>query len=198
MKRTHPFALLLILIVMLLAACGGAATTPEAAVEPAADTAAEPTATQPPVEEPTTALTEEPTVAPTAEPMDEPTATAEPTAEPTDAPLPVISPETLVGMFNQFDTEAGGNNWLLFNADGTFVGRHGPTFDTGVLVTEGTYTLEGDVLTLVDAEQCPTGESYRLAYRTQTQVHFEVAGDVTCDYLAEDTQRLPNWKRVEE
>lgn len=184
-------------ILLLLAACGGA---PAAQVEPAAPI--EVTATAAPTVEPTTAPTEAPTAAPTNEPTAEPTAepptaTPEPTVEPTKAPLPVISPETVIGLFNQYDYEAGGENWLMFYEDGTFAGRHGPAFDTGVHVTDGTYTLEGDVLTLIDPEQCPTGESYRLEYRNQTQVHFEVVGEVTCDYLAADLERQPNWKHVE-
>lgn len=173
-------------ILLLLAACGGAPSTSTAV----------------PTEEPAAAPTEEPTVAPTAESTMEPTtepptATPEPTVEPTKAPLPVISPETVIGLFNQYDFEAAGENWLMFYEDGAFAGRHGPAFDTGVHVTDGTYTLEGDVLTLIDPEQCPTGESYRLEYRNQTQVHFEVVGEVTCDYLAADFERQPNWKRVE-
>jgi len=184
-------------ILLLLAACGGA---PAAQVEQAA--AIEVTATAAPTVEPTTAPTEAPTAAPTNEPTAEPTAepptaTPEPTVEPTKAPLPVISPETVIGLFTQFDQRAGGNNWMQFNADGTFAGRHGPTFDTGVPVTEGTYTLEGDVLTLIDPDECPTGESYRLEYRTQTQVRFELAGETTCDYLAADMEVQPNWKRAE-
>lgn len=163
------FGLLIIGILLLLAACGGAPT-----------------------------VQTEPTAAPIELPTAEPSmATSEPTPKPTKAPLPVISPDTVIGMFNQFDQQANGNNWLLFNADGTFTGRHGPSFDDGILVTEGTYRLEGDVLTLIDPEQCPAGESYRLEYRNQTQVHFELVGETACDYLAADFDRQPNWKRVD-
>lgn len=42
-----------------------------------------------------------------------------------------------------------------------------------------------------------TGESYRLEYRNQTQMHFELVGETACDYLAADFDRQPNWKRVE-
>ncbi len=184
-------------ILVLLVACGGA---PAAQVEPTAAPLA--TATTVLIEESTTAPSVEPTAVPTAAPTAEPTAepltaTPEPTAAPTQASLPVISPETVIGLFNQYDYEAGGENWLIFNVDGTFVGRHGPSFTTGILVTEGTYTLEGDVLTLIDPEQCTTGESYRLEYRTQSQVRFELAGETACDYLAADFERQPNWKQVE-
>jgi hypothetical protein len=201
--KARTALVLLSIILAVLAACGGAATAPEPAIVATSEVVADATAA--PTEPAATPLpTEEPAAEPTAEPTAESPGTVEPSPtplpmpSPTKEPLPEISLETITGMFNQFDTEAGGNNWLLFNADGTFVGRHGPTFDTGVPVTEGTFTLEGDVLTLVDPDQCPTGESYLLAYRTQTQVHFEVVGEVTCDYLAQDTQRLPNWKRFEE
>lgn len=196
MKLNRMLILLVLLALMALAACGGAAA-PEPAVAEATAVVAQATAA--PTNAPTEAApTEAPTPEPTAEPPTvTPAPTAAPTAEPTKKPLPVISPDTVIGLFNQYDPDAGGDNWLMFNADGTFAGRHGPSFDTGILVTEGTYTLERDVLTLFDPEECPAGESYQLEYRNQTQVHFTVTGEVTCDYLAVDFERLPNWKHVE-
>lgn len=185
-----------IAIILLVSACGKAAGSDATPAVAGTEVVAQATAAlpQPSVTPPPS--TEEPTAAPTATEVP-PKATSEPTIEPTEAPLPVISLETLIGLFNQFDFEAGGNNWLWFYEDGTFAGRHGPEFDTGIHVTDGTYTLDGDVLTLVDPEQCPAGESYRLEYRNQTQVQFKVSGEVTCDYLAADFERQPNWKRVE-
>lgn len=199
MKSIRKVALMgLIMMMALLAACGGAGGAPEPAADVAtAVVATEAVATVVEATEVVAQATAAPTDAPTTAPTAEPTSTPEPTVAPTEAPLPVISLETLIGLFNQYDYDAGGDNWLMFNEDGTFAGRHGPAFDTGVHVTEGTYTLDGDVLTLIDPEQCPTGESYRLEYRNQTQVHFTVEGEVACDYLAADFERQPNWKRVE-
>lgn len=180
------------LLLLVLAACGGGANAP---AEPAvADVAAEAAApTSQPTEVPVEPSTE-PTAEPTAEPS--PTPTAEPTAKPTKEPPPEVSLATLVGLFTQYDDQAGGNNWLLFNEDGTFVGRHGPSFDTGVAVAEGTFTLEGNVLMLVIPESCPDGERYELRFATATQLHWENL-DTTCNYFVEDVKRLPNWKRAE-
>ncbi|WP_374688021.1 hypothetical protein [Promineifilum sp.] len=170
------------LLLFVLAACGGAASAP---AEPAvADVTAE-----------VAAPTSQPTAAP-VEPTAAPTATAEPTAKPTKEPPPEVSLATLVGLFTQHDDQAGGNNWLLFNEDGTVAGRHGPTFDTGLKVFEGTFSLDGNVLTLILPEECLDGERYELRFATATQLHFDVL-DTTCDAYADDFQRLPNWKRVE-
>jgi hypothetical protein len=196
MRSKIILALIGIVIMMALPACGGAASAPEptvgAATAGAAEASAvpsEPVATPQPTEEPTLESTAE---SPTASP--EPT--AEPTAKPTKEPPPEVSPETFVGLFTQYDFEAGGNNWLLFNEDGTFVGRHGPTFETGVAVTEGTYTLEGNVLTLIMPEECPDGEVYELRFSTTEQLHFEVV-ETSCNAFADDFRRQPNWERAE-
>ncbi len=193
------------MMIFAMVACGGTTNAPE---EPVADamstvamvaTAVEVTAleaTTPPIE-PAASVpppTVEPTLEPTAEP---PTATPEPTAKPTKEPPPEISLATIAGMFTQFDVQAGGNNWLLFNEDGTFVARHGPAFDTGVAVTEGTYVLEGNVLTLVMPEECPDGERYELRFATRSQLHFDVV-DTSCNAFADDFERQPNWKHVDE
>lgn len=196
MKRVA--SLMIVGLLFLLVACGGAANAP---TEPAAaDTAAEAAAptvepTEAPVE-PTAEPTVEPAAVPTATAEPSPTPTAEPTVEPTKEPPPEVSLATLVGLFTQYDDQAGGNNWLLFNEDGTFVGRHGPSFDTGVAVAEGAFTLEGNVLTLVIPESCPDGERYELRFATTTQLHWENL-DTTCNYFVEDVKRLPNWKRAE-
>ncbi len=185
-------------LLFILAACGGGAPAeptvapaPTEVATPTTEPAAGPTSTTGAMVEPTD--TPEPTVIP--EPS--PTPAAEPTAKPTKEPPPEVSLETITGLFMQYDDQAGGNNWLLFNEDGAVVGRHGPTFETGTEVFQGTFALDGNVLTLILPEECPDGERYELRFATANQLHFDVL-DTTCDAFADDFRRLPNWKRAEE
>jgi hypothetical protein len=118
-------------------------------------------------------------------------ALAEPT--PTPEPLPELSLETLVGTWNQFDDQAGGENWFLFHEDGTYQGKHGPSPETGVLVTEGTFTLEGNVVTFFDATHCPDGESHESRYITVERIRFDLIGSTCSEPLLPEK---PIWKKV--
>jgi hypothetical protein len=188
LRRNLQTVLITVLAFAFLVGCAAPAGPAPAETQPAADTQAPPPAptdTSPP---PTAAPT------PTAEPtgaLVEPT----PTVKPTNEPLPEISLETLLGLWTQYDDDAGGYNWLAFFEDGTYQAKHGPSFETGIgiLVSEGAYLLEEDVLTIMDADECPEGETYQLSYRTSKIIRFDPLS-TTCDFLADDFEREPLWE----
>jgi predicted ester cyclase len=124
----------------------------------------------------------------------------EPVAEPTQEPLPTVSLETLLGLWTQSDPDSGGSNWLRFLEDGTWEAKHGPSFEEGVLVASGTFTLDGDKLNFIyvetpqDLPNCAQGETFQLAFSSTTRIRYEVLEG--CDLLATDFVRLPLWKYV--
>jgi hypothetical protein len=153
--------------------------------------------TQAPTIEPTTAMVTAPptdtSIPPTSTP-ESPTPTVElPT--PTKKPLPQVSLDTLLGIWTQYDNEAGGYNWLIYNDDGTYRARHGPSHETGLVVADGSFVLEGDLLTLIEPNECPGGETYKLRYINQTEMRYELV-ESTCNFLAEGFEKEPLWKQV--
>lgn len=147
--------------------------------------------------EPTAAATNTPpptnTQSPTntAAPTDVPPATASPTSEQS----PEVSREQLLGTWWQFDNQAQGNNYIIFREDGSFKGRHGPNLQAGITVSEGTFRLEQDQLTITDNADCPDGEMYQIKFTTKDHLFFKVLGS-TCDNFADDFKRQPNWDRL--
>ncbi len=135
------------------------------------------------------------TAVPTLVPTDTPQPTPTPTITPTKEPPPPVSRELLVGNWYQFDLQAQGNNYLLFRENGDFQGRHGGVFPGGQLVSEGTWKLEKDELTITDNKDCPDGEFYRIKFTTKTHLYFTVLG-TTCNNFAEGFNRQRNWDRV--
>ena len=105
-----------------------------------------------------------------------------------------MSQELLAGRWTQFDVQAQGNNYLIFGEDGSFRARHGPSIEQGLLVSTGTFKLEGDELTITDDNDCPDGEMYRIKFSTEDHLYFTVLGS-TCDNFADDFERQPNWDR---
>jgi sugar lactone lactonase YvrE len=114
---------------------------------------------------------------------------------PTDEPLPEVSVESLTGLWTQSEGVGEGNNWLLFNADGSYEARHGPSFETGVPVLEGTYRVESGVITLLDVDECPEGgEQYDVAFITPERIRFDLKMLCAPPGLLPET---PVWMRFE-
>jgi hypothetical protein len=165
-----------ILLLLVLVGCQPgtemtAAPTQTNVVEAVVETteAGEVSATALPTETPIPA-TETP--APATETLTPPTETPAPTA--TYEPLPEVSLETLTGIWTHFDAQAGGNNWLILNADGSYQGKHGPTVETGVLVLEGNYRVDNNVITFTDNEDCSAGEAYDVRFVTADRIAFDL------------------------
>lgn len=136
-------------------------------------------------------------IPPTNIPLSTPTATtaAAPTTTPTPEPPPAVALDLLLGTWTQFDTQAQGNNFIIFRPDGSFRARHGPNVENSTVVSNGTFNLQGDELTITDNKDCPNGERYRIKFTTQTHLFFTVL-DSTCNNFADDFRRQPNWDRV--
>lgn len=174
----------------------GCATTPAAVPATAMPTVPPaPTATTAPPTNtvaPTTAPTNTPAPTNTVAAANTPTA---PAASPTRMPTLVVSRELLLGTWWQFDSQAQGNNHIIFKEDGTFKGRHGPSPQTGILVADGTFTLEQDELTITDKTDCPDGDTYRIKFTTKDHLFFKFLSS-TCGSTAQDFTRQPNWDRL--
>lgn len=116
------------------------------------------------------------------------------TASATEAPLPQVSSETFIGTWVQFDPSFGGNNYLIYSADGTYEVQYGPQLP-GVLASKGKLMLEQDVVTLYNDQHCPTGEKYRITFIAQQAIRYDLV-ETKCDFMAENMEKLPRWMRL--
>jgi steroid delta-isomerase-like uncharacterized protein len=94
-------------------------------------------------------------------------------SEPTPTTLPEVTATTVVGIWANLNDQEG-NSYLILSADGTYQGKHGPSPEEGILVTEGTFTVAAGVVTFTDATFCPAGESYESHFLTGGRIRFDV------------------------
>lgn len=95
------------------------------------------------------------------------------TPEPTAVPLPEVTATTIVGIWANLNDREG-NSYLILNVDGTYQGKHGPSPESGTLVTEGTYSVADGVITFIDMTYCPAGEAYNVRFITADRLRFDV------------------------
>lgn len=184
MKNSRRIFLLGLMGTILLTAGACVANAPTPTPEPPSPV---PATTQPP--------------APTATPA--PTSTPAPTVKPSSTPLPsptataMLDAQDFYGTWTVFDKEAGGPDFLTFNADGTFKANHG--LDQGQLLHEGNYTLEGNKITFLSWWYCDADQqvgSYLIKlYPDKSSIRFFPV-DEPCEDRANDfTNRIILWDR---
>lgn len=131
------------------------------------------------------------------------TATLAPTVKPSSTPRPsptataMLDPQEFYGTWTVFDRDAGGPNFLTFNADGTFVASHG--LDMGQTLHKGTYTLEGNAITFESWWYCDADKqvaTYLIhLYDDKKSVRFLPVEEPCEDRAYDFTNRIILWDR---
>lgn len=136
---------------------------------------------------------------PTSTEISVPESTVTSTASPTLAasPTAALDPQDFYGTWTIFDREAGGPNFLTFNADGTLTATHGPNQSQSL--HQGTYQLEGNELTFVNWWYCEPEQQtgvYRIQlYPDKQSVRFFPVDDPCEERVYDFTNRIIKWNR---